>query len=380
MLRVRFVFRESKSYPGHGSIYCRITLNQKRASHFSTGIKCRRKEWLPAKQKLKGTENTAKSQHLHEIEEGIRQTLFEMQRGGRHVTATSLKKAYLSPNESHRLIDMCYRHQKEKTKEVSVATAKNYNRYINKLSEFLEAERIPNITIQEVTPKLSHRYKFFLSEQGYNTNYISRCRKFISQVLDWCVNEEYVEYNRLIGVKYDNVKTKHVFLTESELQRLKSTTFDLPRLEKVRVLFLLQCYLGLSYKDFKEVTPKHFELENGRLWLKKYRSKVDGHAAIVPVFKEAREILEKCNYAPKVLSNTNYNVYLKEIATVTRIHKNLTTHVARKTYCMYLLNRGVNIKVVSRILGHSSVAVTERYYGYLLTSSVQKELEDKDLF
>jgi integrase/recombinase XerD len=65
-----------------------------------------------------------------------------------------------------------------------------------------------------------------------------------------------------------------------------------------------------------------------------------------------------------VVSNTKYNGYLKEIASIVGIKMHLTTHIARKTFATtIMLTNGVNIGVLSRLLGHSNVNITLDAYG-----------------
>lgn len=67
------------------------------------------------------------------------------------------------------------------------------------------------------------------------------------------------------------------------------------------------------------------------------------------------------------------NRYLKEIATICNIDKYLTTHVARHTYATICLSQGVSLKNVSKMLGHASVKMTERY-ARVLDSSILRDM------
>lgn len=67
------------------------------------------------------------------------------------------------------------------------------------------------------------------------------------------------------------------------------------------------------------------------------------------------------------------NRYLKEIATICKIDKYLTTHVARHTYATVCLSQGVSLKNVSKMLGHASVKMTERY-ARVLDSSILRDM------
>ena len=63
-----------------------------------------------------------------------------------------------------------------------------------------------------------------------------------------------------------------------------------------------------------------------------------------------------------VLSNQKVNAYLKEIADVCGIHKELTFHIARHTFATTVtLTNGVPIESVSKMLGHRSLKTTQHY-------------------
>ena len=81
-----------------------------------------------------------------------------------------------------------------------------------------------------------------------------------------------------------------------------------------------------------------------------------------------------------MLSNQKYNAYLKEIADLCGITKNLTTHLARHTFATTVtLNNDVPIESVSKMLGHSSLSMT-KIYARLLDKRVSHDtshLHDK---
>ena len=75
-----------------------------------------------------------------------------------------------------------------------------------------------------------------------------------------------------------------------------------------------------------------------------------------------REPLRKGNLVFPVYSNQKSNDYLKEIATLCDIHKNVTFHVARHTFATTVtLENGVPIESVSKMLGHTNVQTTQIY-------------------
>jgi integrase len=74
-----------------------------------------------------------------------------------------------------------------------------------------------------------------------------------------------------------------------------------------------------------------------------------------------------------VPANQKMNGYLKEVADLSGINKNLTTHCARHTFgtTVTLANK-ISMESVSKMLGHSSLAMTKKYARILDTSIGQE--------
>lgn len=71
---------------------------------------------------------------------------------------------------------------------------------------------------------------------------------------------------------------------------------------------------------------------------------------------------KKKEYYCLVPCNQKMNSYLKEIADLCQIKKNLTTHTARHSYATScLLRHGVSIENVAKMLGHSNIKMTQHY-------------------
>jgi len=63
-----------------------------------------------------------------------------------------------------------------------------------------------------------------------------------------------------------------------------------------------------------------------------------------------------------ICTNQKMNGFLKEIADICEIKKNLTTHLARHTFATTItLSNGVPIETVSKMLGHSDLKTTQIY-------------------
>lgn len=73
----------------------------------------------------------------------------------------------------------------------------------------------------------------------------------------------------------------------------------------------------------------------------------------------------------------NYNMRLKVVAEAAGIDKPVASHWGRRTCGMLLLNHGVSMETVAKVLGHSSIRTTEQAYAKLLNTSVVREIRDK---
>ncbi len=78
----------------------------------------------------------------------------------------------------------------------------------------------------------------------------------------------------------------------------------------------------------------------------------------------------KYNNKLPVISNVKYNQYLKVIAQAAGIDKPVSTHYARHTGATLLLNEGIDMRIISKICGHSSTKITEQVYAKLLDETV----------
>lgn len=94
--------------------------------------------------------------------------------------------------------------------------------------------------------------------------------------------------------------------------------------------------------------------------------------AIIEKYQGDKKVPKKGVLLP-IPCNQVMNRYLKEIATICKINKHLTMHTARHTYASLCLSQGVSLKNVSKMLGHASVKMTERY-ARVLDSSILRDM------
>ncbi len=162
-----------------------------------------------------------------------------------------------------------------------------------------------------------------------------------------------------------------MILTLEEINAMASKGFVSDRMEHVRDIFLFCCYTGLAYADIKKLKRSEVVVGiDGDQWIHTARQKTDVPTRI-PILSSAMKLIEKYSQHPAciaknilmpVLSNQKMNAYLKEIADICEIQKELTFHIARHTFATTVtLSNGVPIETVSKMLGHKSLRTTQLY-------------------
>ena len=156
-------------------------------------------------------------------------------------------------------------------------------------------------------------------------------------------------------------------------------------MQHVRDIFVFCCYTGLSYADVTKLSRDNIEVGiDNRFWIKIRRQKTNTLSSI-PILPKALEILESYRNYPTcesnglmlpILSNQKMNSYLKEIADLCGITKELTFHIARHTFATTItLSNGVPIETVSKMLGHLDIRTTQ-HYAKLLDNRISKDMEN----
>ncbi|MGV8096749.1 MAG: site-specific integrase [Mangrovibacterium sp.] len=175
----------------------------------------------------------------------------------------------------------------------------------------------------------------------------------------------------LLSLPFEVQKVHRDCLTEEELNAIENKEIAIGRLKYVRDLFVFSCYTGIAYCDVMRLTPSNLQPGiDGGLWIFTKREKTDNPVP-VPLLSKAEVIINRYRQHPKavsrgtlfpLISNQNLNAYLKEVANICGITKNLTFHLARHTFATTVtLNNGVPIESVSKMLGHSKLSTTQIY-------------------
>lgn len=269
-------------------------------------------------------------------------------------------------------------------------TESTYEKYLAmevRINQFVRNHlKKSDVFIRKLDRKFISDFFLYLKEVHKNQhNSATKTTKNLKRVLSYAVEQGYIDKNPFTGFQCGYKETHKTILTLEELNRIAKKQFSIPRLELVKNLFLFQCYTGLSYVDMAKLTWKNVIVAEGNIfWLEITRTKT-AQSTQIPLFPVALEIIRKYDSGQihqqddpllPVYEIQKTNSYLKEIADICGITKKLSTHAGRRTFAStVMLNNGVRIEAVSRMLAHSSIRTTQLYakvYDQYLIEQTQK--------
>ena len=343
----------------------------------TTGMSVPPQRWLPKECKTVGLTKEEKqiNRFLEDFKGLIYSKYNELLLLGEVITADKLKQAISSKGEKCiSLLDLYDDFLNDYAQLVGHKRSKRtYDKYAlvrNRLAQYLrESYNLSDIPLRDISPKFISGFDTFLRStyQVANNHAMKMIQKFRT-IYQTAIDNGWVQKNPFASIKihFDNVDRG--FLSKQELVAIIQKPMTSKRLDQVRDVFVFCCFCGLAYCDVAELTEENLvEGDDGKVWLRTRRLKTDT-SVDVPLLEIPLMILQKYKgklTAGKLLpvpSNQKCNDYLKEIAAICGIDKELTFHLARHTFATTVtLSNGVPIETVSKMLGHRNIRTTQIY-------------------
>ena len=374
-MTIKFVCRGSKTSRRDGltPLELYVIINGKRR-YVSLNRRIDPKLFNPKKQIVRGDDQM--NEYIGAIKMKCYSLQTEMLKRGLLFTADTFVYAFkygIKQNSIsvYALFDEFMARQQEKRK-VGLITQAIYVKYRCTIRYCKEAMKTDKMLNELTTSDMEDIYTYMLGRMA-NNSAICYMRK-LKTMLIYAIREGYISQNP-ITFKFHKDKVKTEPLTIEEVRRIRTKVLGSKSMENVRDLFIFQCYTGMAYRDMASLTQNDIKVDkDGKEWILKERVKT-GVSAFIPVLPPVKEILVKHQYLLPTLSNQKYNSYLKEIQEVCGIEKTLHSHLARHTCGTLLLNAGLDMQTVSKVLGHSSTKTTEAVYAKLLPSTIMQRVE-----
>lgn len=387
-----YIRRDKTNKKGEAPVFMRLTINGERAD---ASIKrfIEPHAWNSAKGKANEKSRGGKDLNLYldAISANILRIQRDLELDKKEVSAQIILNRYLGKEQSdrHTLMEV-FRAHNEKCRALSgislaPGTVIRYETSLRLTEAFLRTTyKKEDCYLDEITHQFVEDYDFYLRTirrccHNTTTKYLLNFKKIIRIALakGWMKKDPFAQ------VHFHFEPLEREFLEKQELKVLLNKEITITRLAQVRDIFCFCCLTGLAFMDVQQLKPEHLVADiHGKIWIRKARQKTKNMCNI-PLLDEAQKIIDRYRDHPycqthgvllPVCSNQKMNSYLKELADICGIRKNLSTHCARHTFATLTLASGATIDNVAKMLGHANVNMTRRY-AKVLDSSIMRDME-----
>ena len=369
---------------GKCPIRCRLTYLKTRKI-FSTGTFINPDYWDSGKQKAlpSNKENTNLNNKISLISHQINEAFLMLQILPNGFDVDDIYRKYKGEDSKEEISILgAYDMHNEKTKKLIGIDFNelSWSRYVEsrrKVASFItKFYKRKDVRLKDLDLKFIQDLEYFYkTELKLKQATVYRSIQRVKKIIQFAISENYLQKDPFHLYKNKKYKTVIVYLTDEELKRFEKHRFSQIRLQQVKDLFIFCCYTGLAYAEMSSLTANNIEVGfDGNEWIQMIRKKTNRKISI-PVLPKAREILETYNNELPSISNQKFNSYLKEISDLLSMDKKLTHHTARKTFATtVLLYNNVPMEIVSELLGHTNMNVTQAHYGKVVQKKVSEEI------
>ena len=234
--------------------------------------------------------------------------------------------------------------------------------------------------INDINALVLDGYKTWLLQHGKNANNVNRMlscmRACVAKAEQW----ELIEHKNFKSVKdIKTAKGRVLFYTPEEIKQILEVA---P--ENWKLIVLLGCRAGLRRGEIVNLEWSDIDLEKRVLTVqpKKDWQPKDYECRDIPIDNLLYKYLSEADKSDTKVIKTNYNktfsldglsqYFISKI--LKKINLKGSLHTLRHTFASHLVQNGVDLYTVSKLLGHSSVTTTE-IYAHLSPNTYDKAIK-----
>lgn len=333
-----------------------ITAERKR-SYKTTGFRVPAKDWDAEREEIRKsfTNSMLINSRIKSLIAQMEASILKQQLQGQAITRQRVRILLRSGEQSTEIYDYAHKLIDHLEKKFAPGTILIYNNEINHLNDFA-----PGITFSEITPEFLRKYESYLIDLGISGNSIHKNWKIIKRVFNCAINDGITENYPF--KKYDNPKyrqTDRTYLSLDEVDKIEQA-LEKPLPEgmiRTGYYFLLGCYSGLRYSDWKRFNYAAF-IHGDRMVL---RAKKNGELISMNMHTRLRAVIEKIRFIGPVDEDQTCNEYLKALARIAKVDKRITTHCARHSFAIRCAELGISIETTAELMG-INIRSCQEYY------------------
>lgn len=381
---VRLVFDRKKvaTKKVRGLVQIEVLYERKR-KWISTGVKVYSDQWETRKWVVKSVDSAELNDKLAHQVQSIEKFLNENQ----PFSWDKLDAFVKGPGTNDNFVDFVKKTVEERN-DIGEGTRRTHRKLAAILKEFGTITYFKDLTKPNVMAfdNWLHGRKIRKLDKEGNESFISMRQqsiysyhKLMRTYIHIAMNMGLIDTDPYFGLRFQRGESEPGrYISMDELKKLVSAPMRSGSIARARDMFTFQSYTGLAYADLKLFDFSKVTMED-KDYVYSGKRKKTGEEFFFVILKPAMDILKKYNYVLPVTSSQTYDSNLKKVAEDAGIDKPLASHWARRTAGMMLLNAGVRLETVAKILGHASVKTTENFYTDIMKSTVVEEMKKAGL-
>lgn len=373
-MTINFVCRASKARKdGQSPIEMSVIINGQR-SVISLDRKINPKQFNASSQKVRG------DKEINEYLDVIRRKCFTLEMELIKLDNFSLETFVHSfkhgiPQRIDTLLNIYDQHNTQYEQnvvcgKVNATALYKYQKNRERIAEYLKTLDKTDIRLRDITPSIIEGFQNYCL-RTLNNSTTNKQLKMLKHLLAYAVKERLLDVNPFQLVLKED-KKKYDTLSLNEVKYLMSLKITDKRIDNIRDMFCLQALTGLSYSDMASLTKD--DIHNDVIIKKRQKTDI---TFTIPLFPTSKKILEKYDYQLPIISNQKYNAYLKVLGDYAKLPIKLHSHLGRHSFACILLNSGVDMKTISRALGHANTKITESTYAFMNDKTVVNNILNK---
>ncbi len=358
----------------------RIYLDLRHLNHryrITTNISVKSKNWDAKKQIVKSIDKNSflLNTKIKNLSELIQEYLIINNYNNFNITSIEdIICNYNSKKSSNsKVIDFI---NKYKSKYANEKTQVTYSVFSNLIYKFN-----PNLDFNNINLNVLIDFKEYLMRNEYSNSYIVRIMKRFKTIIREYSrqNPNYnINYLNSFKVELNNYYSTLIALDEDEITEIKNVELN-HRLQKVKDLFLIQCYTGLRISDLLNLKPENINIKRKELHTITIKT---AEIIRIPISSSILTIFDKYQNVLPVISDVKYNQYIKEVCKLAGIdaptlvtswrggkrvdtikpkYELISSHTARRTFITRLLRKGLLPEQIMKITGHRNRRSFDEY-------------------
>ena len=371
-IRYRLVFNRARRLNRRGEGLVQIECQQgKRRIYFSTGVYLEPKYWrdgMVVEHELSNDLNII----LRRMKIDLERVELDFMKRDVKVTLPMLREAVKTKTAPSAKLTDFGRAVISQSDRRDVTKA-NYRTLFNDLDKFRRGVRV-----DEADYAFIERYDIYLKDSGVQHNTRVGRLRLLRAVLNEAVKRDMLSRNPFDRYHVQGMTSRHGYLQDGDVMSLERLSLKGRELI-VRDAFLFCCYTGLRYSDLLALRTE--DIHDG--WIRIVMQKTKQRVAIpyaklfegrcISLLQRYGNTIERLT--SKLPTNSQVNSTLRDLLRKACINTDfrVTFHTSRHTFASLLLEEGVPVTTVQRMLGHTKVQTTQ-IYAEVTEQTIEKDV------